>query len=292
MAESLAAERTDSMTETAQLGPQSVQTIAQRLTNDPTLRLPVSLELESSDKVSDQKRKEYLQTLLQRDPGVFLERYSNKLTEAERAQFEPLRGDYEVDFYLKLAEDDANRAAHKLSATAKNRRHAQLKRLVADGAYFSEDAMRIRAPLLHHQYVGQYTPAAPATAATLSDSAMQQLEEQEHQTRLQKAKAEQAMVEEEEESSSDEEKRAEQPVMKHPPLTPEQHDQGDSYLDLPPAERVQYKEDLLQTMQQRFLSGKDHEYINYHDIDANVALDDDWAAEAEEDAQEKYFDAD
>ena len=48
----------------------------------------------------------------------------------------------------------------------------------------------------------------------------------------------------------------------------------------------------MQMMQQRFLSGKDHAHVNYHDIDANVALDDDWAAQANEDAQEKYFDAD
>ena len=261
-----------------------------RLTTDSSLRLPANLQHSTTENVSDQKRKEYLEVLLQRDPGVFLERYASKLTQAERAQFEPLRGDYEVDFYLKLAEDDAKRAANKVSATAKNRRHAQLKRLVADGSYFSEDAMRNRAPLLHHQYIGQYAPAAPSTAATLSDSAMQQLEEQEHQTRLQKAREEQAMIEEEEETSSDEED-TQQPVTKHPSISAEEQNL-DLHIDIPLADRAQYHEDFLQMMQQRFLSGKDHEHTNYAVIDANVALDDDWAAEAEEDAQEKYFDAD
>ena len=230
---------------------------------------------------------------MQRDPGVFLERYASKLTEAERALFEPLRGNYEVDFYLKLAEDDAKRAASKVSATAKNRRHAQLNRLVADGSYFSEDAMRNRAPLLHQHYIGQYAPAASATAATLSDSAMHQLQEQEHQARLQKAKEEQAMVEEEDETSSDEEDSNQKPVSKYPSVSSEQHDQNTAaYVDITPADRIQYKEDFVQMMQQRFLSGKDHEHVNYPDIDANVALDDDWAAQADEDAQEKYFDAD
>ena len=178
---------------TAELELHSVQALAQRLKTDASLRLPASLERSAAESISEQKRREYLETLLHRDPGVFLERYASKLTDAERALFEPLRGNYEVDFYLKLAEDDAKRAASKTSATTKNRRHAQLNRLVADGSYFSEDAMRNRAPLLHHQYIGQYVPEAPATAATLSDSAMQQLEEQEHQARLQKAKEEQAM---------------------------------------------------------------------------------------------------
>lgn len=277
------------MTATAQLDSQSIQAIVQRLTAEPSLRIPTSLQLASGG-VSDQKREAYLSTLLQHDPGVFLERYANRLTETEQGYFEPLRGDYEVDFYLKLVEDDANRNADKLSAKCKNRRHAQLKRLVADGSYFSDDAMRTRAPLLHQQYIGQYTPAATASAATLSDSAMQQLEEQQHQTRLQIAKAEQAMVEEEQETSSDEESNTEQPVLKHPV---DQHSQGsESCIDIPSADRAQYREDFVELMQQRFLSGKDHEHVNYRDIDANVALDDDWATEADDDAQEKYFDAD
>ena len=278
---------------TAKLEPDSVQALIQRLKSDPSLRLPASLERSAAETIPEQKRKEYLEALLQRDPGVFLERYASKLTEAERALFDPLRDNYEVDFYLKLAEDDAKRGATKVSATAKNRRHAQLNRLVADGSYFSEEAMRNRAPLLHHQYIGQYAPAAPATAATLSDSAMQQLEEQEHQTRLQKAKEEQAMVEEEEETSSDEEGHPAKPVSKYPAISSDQHNEDPvAYVDISPADRIQYKEDFVQMMQQRFLCGRDHEHVNYPDIDANVTLDDDWAAQANEDAQEKYFDAD
>lgn len=54
----------------------------------------------------------------------------------------------------------------------------------------------------------------------------------------------------------------------------------------------QSNEDFLALMHQRFLNGDDHEYIDYHAIDKNVTLDDDWAAQADGDAQEKYFDAD
>ena len=55
---------------------------------------------------------------------------------------------------------------------------------------------------------------------------------------------------------------------------------------------TQNSADFLALMHQRFLNGDDHEYVDYQAIDKNVTLDDDWAAQAEGDAQEKYFDAD
>jgi len=111
------------------LAPDAIKDISQRLSGDLSLRLPTSLQHNLDEPVTPQRRKEYVTTLLERDPGVFLERYANKLLEQERAQFEPLRDDYEVDFYLKLAEDEAASAAAGMSATAKNRRLAQLNRL-------------------------------------------------------------------------------------------------------------------------------------------------------------------
>lgn len=46
-------------------------------------------------------------------------------------------------------------------------------------------------------------------------------------------------------------------------------------------------------MKELFLDGQDDpEFINYHDIDGDASLDDHWAAEAEVDAQEAWFDAD
>ncbi|KAL0050127.1 hypothetical protein WJX82_004804 [Trebouxia sp. C0006] len=168
------------MSERAHLAPDAIKDISQRLSGDLSLRLPTSLQHNLDEPITPQRRKEYVTTLLERDPGVFLERYANKLLEQERAQFEPLRDDYEVDFYLKLAEDEAASAAAGMSATAKNRRLAQLNRLIEEGKYFSEDAM----------------------------------------------------------------------------------------------------------------PGDDKEYVDYAAIDKNATLDDDWAAQAQDDAQEKYFDAD
>lgn len=279
------------MAERPQLTPEAVKDISQRLSADLNLRLPASLQRDLADPVTPQKRKDYVTNLLERDPGVFLERYASKLSQQERAQFEPLRDDYEVDFYLKLAEDEEVAAKSGLSITAKNRRLAQLNRLVDEGKYFSEEAMRSRAPLLHQQYIGQRPAAAHSSAPTLSSTLLRQHDEQEHQTKLQQEQEQEAMVEEEEDTSSEE---ADASVDSKQPRCAEVDPQ------LPPASKhggelsaaSQSNEEFLALMQQRFLNGDDHEHIDYHAIDKNATLDDDWAAEAEGDAQEKYFDAD
>ena len=276
------------MSERAHLAPDAIKDISQRLSGDLSLRLPTSLQHNLDEPITPQRRKEYVTTLLERDPGVFLERYANKLLEQERAQFEPLRDDYEVDFYLKLAEDEAAAASASagMSATAKNRRLAQLNRLIEEGKYFSEDAMRGRAPLLHQQYLGQYAPAATSTTApTLSGTLLRQHDEEQHRNKLQQQQEQEDLVEEEEDTSSDEcdtschrSSHQELPADKHGTVLS--------------GHQLQNSEDFLALMHQRFLAGDDKEYVDYAAIDKNATLDDDWAAQAQDDAQEKYFDAD
>ena len=277
------------MSERANLAPDAIKNISQRLSGDLSLRLPASLQRNLDEPVTPQQRKQYVITLLERDPGVFLERYANKLLEQERAQFEPLRDDYEVDFYLKLAEDEAASAAAGTSATAKNRRLAQLNRLIDEGKYFSEDAMRGRAPLLHQQYLGQYAPAPTSTTApTLSGTLLRQHDEEQHRNKLQQQQEQEDLVEEEEDTSSDECKSSCHNSM------PSSHQElaADKHGAVLSGQHLQNTEDFLALMHQRFLAGDDKEYVDYAAIDKNAALDDDWAAQAEDDAQEKYFDAD
>ena len=51
------------------------------------------------------------------------------------------------------------------------------------------------------------------------------------------------------------------------------------------------EEVLVSIMQARFLSGEDTS-VNYKDIDNDVSLDNDWALQADQDAQDKYFESD
>ena len=45
-------------------------------------------------------------------------------------------------------------------------------------------------------------------------------------------------------------------------------------------------------MRRRFLDGEEHAHIDYGLIDGDATLDDFWACEAAQDAQDAYFDAD
>jgi hypothetical protein len=49
---------------------------------------------------------------------------------------------------------------------------------------------------------------------------------------------------------------------------------------------------LLLLLQSRFLLGLDGAHQSYADIDADVALDEAWAAQQAQDAEDAYFDAD
>lgn len=51
------------------------------------------------------------------------------------------------------------------------------------------------------------------------------------------------------------------------------------------------EEVLVSIMQARFLSGEDTA-VNYKEIDNDVSLDNDWALQADQDAQDKYFESD
>ena len=77
-----------------------------------------------------------------------------------------------MDFYLRLLRPPAapkavaacspGGAAGAKGASSKNRRLAKLHRLVDEGEYFSDEAMRARAPLLHFHYVAQVSHPSPA----------------------------------------------------------------------------------------------------------------------------------
>ncbi len=87
------------------------------------------------------------------------ERYGPSLNSGELQQFEVLQEDYEVGWHLKALKmviSPTQEEQQSRKVAVQNRRLAFMNRLIQDGEYFSEDAMRMRAPLLHHEYVGQF----------------------------------------------------------------------------------------------------------------------------------------
>ncbi|KAL6571336.1 hypothetical protein OROHE_002979 [Orobanche hederae] len=55
-------------------------------------------------------------------------------------------------------------------------------------------------------------------------------------------------------------------------------------------ERQDRMDQFTYIMQQKFLAGEDHQHLDYSKIDGNETLDDHWMNEANQDAEEKYFD--
>lgn len=120
----------------SELHTNNIESISERLKDVP-LRLPRSL----GEHPGADTKKKYLQDLLSRDAGVFLERHGRELNAHERSLFEPLRpGSFEVDHYMRQFEhssaskDDGDAPGR---ADVRNRRLAKLNRLSADG-FFSE----------------------------------------------------------------------------------------------------------------------------------------------------------
>lgn len=79
-----------------------VDELAAAISGEPNLRLPARL---TENEASQAEKIQYLGALLRHDPGVFLERHGKHLDRSQRANFEPLRQDYEVNFYMSLLED-------------------------------------------------------------------------------------------------------------------------------------------------------------------------------------------
>lgn len=159
--------------------------------------------------------------------------------------------------------------------------------------------MRKRHPLLHQQLIGQYqaTPREPAMGTMkLSDSIMQNFEEQQVQRKLQEQKERLEQVEDEEGSSDAE---AEFMVQSGPVGSAHQQEAKVTEDEAPPAahnpatlseqERAQNAHEFSHVMQQKFLAGED-EGVDYAAIDKDEMLDD--LEVQAQDAEAKYFDSD
>ncbi|CAI0458865.1 unnamed protein product [Linum tenue] len=291
------------------VGKEGMENITERLSSLENLYFPRALQ---SDAADPSHRKSLLHDLLSRDPAVFLERYGGQLTVDELHEFDPLGNDYEISWHLKNLKSKLSPTAEDLrskSVAVKNRRLAYLNKLIDGGNYFSEDAMRHREPYLHHEFVGKFQDQTARSMARpgerWSETLIRRSEEailiskiREEQQRLGVPESEwvvyggnqQQEEEEEEEDDDDEEvegamKTQLQSVGSAPSAT-EQPDKDENLT----AEEMEDRMDQFTTvMHQKFLSGEDHEHLDYEKIDDDETLDDHWHQEATRDAEDRYF---
>jgi len=236
-----------------------------------------------------------------------------------------LKDDYAVNWHLRHLKSILNPTTEEKrlhAVTAKNRRLAYMERLIHDGQYFSEDAMRERAPLLHHEYVGKFQDPSSRgfsrpgerwseTLMRQSEEAriVQQIKEEQERLGIQEEETDKEEEEVEEEEEEEDDSTSDEEMNKN-----DKHANGDGngavqQENVSPSERLvsearhskktlsveeeQMKmEHFTRIMQEKFLSGDDTEHVDYAYIDNNVSLDDHWLREITQDAEEKYFEDD
>ncbi|CAH2046106.1 unnamed protein product [Thlaspi arvense] len=296
----------------------AAEEIATRLSSLDDLYFPRAVQPTAA---SFDQRKSILLDLLRRDPAVFLERYGSQLSVDELLEFDALKHDYEVDWHLKNLRKKISPTSEELksrSIAVRNRRLAYLKKLVSEGQYFSEDSMRDREPYLHHEYVGKFQDLMGRNMARpgerWSETLMRRGEEatlvsriREEQQRLGVAESDwvgnevvEESEEEEEEVESEDDEEAKKPTEASSSLeeatvamdingTSSNGEQNDKATVLPPEEMQDMMDQFTSIMQQKFLSGEDHQHLDYTKIDSDETLDDHWLREIGLDAEDKYF---
>lgn len=285
--------------------------IAARLSSLEDLYFPRAVQ---STTASPDQRKSLLLDLLRRDPAVFLERYGSQLSVDELLEFDALKHDYEVDWHLNNLRKKISPTSEELksrSVAVRNRRLAYLNKLVTEGQYFSEDAMRDREPYLHHEYVGKFQDSIGRNMARpgerWSETLMRRAEEaalvsriREEQQRLGVAEcdwvgnekmeeSEDESEQEEVETEDEEEEGEEKPTEASSSVARDGRGEKKQGTVLAPEEMQEMMEQFTSIMQQKFLSGEDHEHLDYTKIDNDENLDDHWLREVGLDAEEKYF---
>ncbi|XP_054795672.1 uncharacterized protein LOC129301342 [Prosopis cineraria] len=287
----------------------AMESISERLSSLENLYFPRALQSTATD---PSQRKAIFLDLLSRDVALFLERYGSQLTSNELHEFDALKGDYEINWHLKRLWSIMSPTSEELrmrSVTVKNRRRAYLDKLMCDGNYFSEDAMREREPYLHHEYVGRFQDQSGRGMARpgerWSETLMRRSEEaflvakiRGEQQRLGVAERDwigNESIQQEEEEEEDEEVRKAtsdgHPTATHlnRPDDPSDQTRENEESSLSPEEIQDRLNQFTYIMQQKFLLGEDQEHLDYSRIDNDETLDDHWQKEANVDAEEKYF---
>lgn len=247
-----------------------------------------SQQIGEAELTLEERREELLHQYRSR-PLVFLERYHACLKPQNLSAFDHVSSDPRAQHYSKVIQRRAASCTNK--TRVRNQRYAALRALQNEGQYFSEEQMRMRAPLLYEQYIGQYLTdeevmersqeamqdgAQGATAAGtggLAHLLLNSYQERLIQNRLQEEQEREDGAQEEEEDDEE-----------HNDNTVQQKEEEPTA-----EEKALLREEFISQMHQRFLDGKDKDF-NYSEVDENPDYDN--LDIVSRDAEDKYFDED
>ena len=159
----------------------------------------VSQQRNEPDFTREQKH-EILQNLYTTNPEKFIYRFGSLLTDNDLKEY----FDSNADYIRQIA--TPNR--HKIRA---NRRYTYMQQLLANGKYFSDEAMKERSPLLYEQMIEKYNDedttnqlVTRTANGPLADFYMEHLEAMSHRERLDKEFENEEQLRDDEDSGSDE----------------------------------------------------------------------------------------
>lgn len=101
----------------------------------------------------DEKRR-IAEDLLTKNPSEFLKRFGSRLSAEDLKYFDRADKDYRVTFQINEVKRLQNQ--HLSHVRVRNRRYSAMKKLLAQGQYFSEESMKNRDPFLYERMVGKY----------------------------------------------------------------------------------------------------------------------------------------
>ncbi|KAF0684636.1 Aste57867_23393 [Aphanomyces stellatus] len=221
-----------------------------------------------------------------------------------------------LDAYMKSMEVDAAsnsvpidrpaprswRTQNTKSSSTKNRRYQKLQELLYASDYFSDESMEHRNPGLFYLHLGNYLSQGPVPRPTddqakLSEFLIMSIQKKDIEER--KAQEEHSW------GSTFKRKRNEVPPHEdgdddafQEEMESEDDDEMDRADDNDAASNAssidefsvdERRAHLIDVMSQRFLQGLDVEFVNYDDIDQDTQFD--FSKTAQQDAEDRYFDA-
>ncbi|TPX70423.1 hypothetical protein SpCBS45565_g01768 [Spizellomyces sp. 'palustris'] len=140
----------------------AVHAILDHLLSNPDFYLK-ALRLSEEPPTAELQRT-ILSSTLERDKGLFLEKWGKFLGAQQLEFFQPFADQYEVKYYLNQYQS-ISRSLTK--AQIRNRRINYLNQNLSN-EYFSDDAFKDRDPALYEEYIGRYLPPLQAFPATMT----------------------------------------------------------------------------------------------------------------------------
>jgi hypothetical protein len=147
-----------------------------------------------------EQKHDILHHLYSTNPANFIYRFGSLLTDDELKQ----HFDSNADYIRRIA------SSNRLKIRT-NRRYTYMQQLLANGTYFSDEAMKERSPLLYEQMIGRYDDNTSTQLVTrtangpLADFYMEHLESINHRERLEEEFENEEQLRNDGDSESDDE---------------------------------------------------------------------------------------